>query len=73
MLGYHADKALIYGLMRSVGQCLSLCLESIATGPCSQHIERFKMLEYMKEKIYNIKVLLNNLICVIEVDDYGKK
>lgn len=31
------------------------------------------MLEYMKEKIYNIKVLLNNLICVIEVDDYGKK
>lgn len=31
------------------------------------------MLEYMKEKIYTIKVLLNNLICVIEVDDYGKK
>lgn len=31
------------------------------------------VLEYMEKKIYNVKVLLNNLICVVEVDDYGKK
>ena len=37
MLGYPADKALIYGLMWSVSGCLSLCLGSMATGSCSQH------------------------------------
>ena len=39
----------------------------------STYGEVFKILEYVMEKIYNIKVLLNNLICVIEVDYYGKK
>ena len=38
MLGCSADKALICGLMWSVSWCLSLCLESMATGSCSQHI-----------------------------------
>ena len=37
MLGCPADKALICGLMWSVSWCLSLCLESMATGSCSQH------------------------------------
>ena len=39
MLGYLVDKALIYGRIWSVSQCLSLCLGSMATGSCSQHIE----------------------------------
>ena len=39
MLGYLADKALIYGRIWSVSQCLSLCLGSMATGPCCQHIQ----------------------------------
>ena len=34
MLGYFADKALICGLMWSVSGCLSLCLGSMAMGPC---------------------------------------
>ena len=34
MLGCFVDKALIYGLIWSVSQCLSLCLGSMATGPC---------------------------------------
>ena len=38
MLGYLANKALIYGQIWSVSEYLSLCLESMATGPCSQHI-----------------------------------
>ena len=38
MLGCSADKALICGQMWSVSWCLSLCLGSMATGPCSQHI-----------------------------------
>ena len=35
MLGYSAGKALICGVNGSVSQCLSLCLESMAMGPCS--------------------------------------
>ena len=38
MLGCPANKALICGQMWSVSGCLSLCLGSMATGPCSQHI-----------------------------------
>jgi len=38
MLGYLADKALICGPMWSVSWCLSLCLESVAMGACSQHM-----------------------------------
>ena len=38
MLGCPANKALVYGLIWSVRGCLSLCLESMATGPCSQHM-----------------------------------
>lgn len=33
-----AEKALICGSIWSVSQCLSLCIESMATGPCSQHM-----------------------------------
>lgn len=36
MLGWPANKALIYGLMWSESWCLSLCLGSMATS-CSQH------------------------------------
>lgn len=32
-----------------------------------------RILEYTIKRIYNILVLLNNLICVIEVYNYGKK
>lgn len=39
MLGYLAVKALICGRMWFVSWCLSLCLESMASGSCSQHIE----------------------------------
>ena len=39
MLGYLAKKALVYGSIWSVSGCLSLCLGSMATGSCSQHIE----------------------------------
>ena len=39
MLGWLANKALIFGLMWSVSWCLSLCLGSMATGPCSQHMK----------------------------------
>ena len=39
MLGCPADKALICGMMWSVSECLSLCLESMATVPTEQSIE----------------------------------
>ena len=39
MLGRLVDKALIFGVICSVRQCLSLCLESMVTGPSSQHIQ----------------------------------
>ena len=38
MLGCLAYKALIFGRMRSVSRCLSLCLGSMAMGLCSQHV-----------------------------------
>ena len=39
MLGYLANKALICRMMWSVSWCLSLCLGSMATGSCCQHME----------------------------------
>lgn len=48
MLGYLADKALIFGLMWSVSWCLSLCLGSMATGPCSQHMNTDIMFAYLQ-------------------------
>ena len=51
MLGCLANKALICGLKWSVSWCLSLCLESMAAGPCSQH---------MKGKLVEIKTTLIN-------------
>ena len=49
MLGYLADKALICGPMWSVSWCLSLCLESMAMGACSQH--KRGLLDNQYEKI----------------------
>ena len=42
MLGCLANKALICGLKWSVSWCLSLRLGSMATGACSQHIEKLR-------------------------------
>lgn len=39
MLGCLADKAPICGLMWFVSWCLPLCLKSLATGSCSQHMK----------------------------------
>ena len=52
MLGYIADKALAYGVIWSVSQCLSLCLGCMATDPCTQNIESINIYEYtLKKKI----------------------
>ena len=53
MLGYLANKALICGLIWSGSWCLSLCLESMATGPSSQHMGiklEYKFCEKISDK-----------------------
>ena len=46
MLGYSVSKALICRCLLSMNWSLSLCLGSMATGSCSQHMSRFKISHY---------------------------
>ena len=70
MLGCLADKALICGLVWSVSGCLSLCLESMAMGPCSQYMCAYKWTK-TSPSIMSYRYMIKGLILVLEVPGYG--
>lgn len=59
MLGYLADKALIYGRIWPVSECFFLCLESMATDPCNQNIESINIYEYTLKKKFTGNIIFN--------------
>lgn len=70
MIGCLANKALFDRLIWSVNRCLSLCIGSMATGPCSQHMSAYKRTK-TSPFIMSIGYMIKGLILVREVSSYG--